>query len=106
MTVTITTNNRPRPVLDGTELTAKERKEFDYLGTDDDIKQHCSFVRYRGWVYDIAEFMVFNTKDGSRDGWDGHNGGDSFFSAVYMKYLRNDSGDIDPEQVVMATATW
>ena len=106
MTVTVTTNHRPRPVLGGFELTAKERADFDYLGTDDDIKAHSSFVRYRGVVYDLAEFLIFPTKDTTRDGWDGHNGGDSWFSAVYMKYLRDDSGDIDPEQVVMATATW
>lgn len=106
MTVTITTNNRPRPTLSGFELTAKERADFDYLGADDEVKEHSSFVRYRGVVYDLSEFLIFPTEDTTRDGWDGHNGGSSYFSAVYMKYLRDESGRTDPEQVVMATVTW
>jgi hypothetical protein len=31
MTVKITTNNVPREILDGWELTAREREDFDYL---------------------------------------------------------------------------
>ena len=103
MTITITTNNRARPVLCGADLTPKEREDFDYLGDDAAIDAHCNFVRYRGAVYDLAEFQVFSQENSD---WDGHNGGDSFFSAVYMRYQRYGVGHIDTEHVIMGTATW
>jgi hypothetical protein len=97
--VTFTTNNKPREVLTWNDLTAKEQVEFDYIDTEDK-QAGSSFVRYRGWVYDLGQFLAANGEE-----WDGHNGGDGYFSAVYMRYLR-DGDDMDYERVVMATATW
>ena len=97
--VKYTTNNKPREVLTWHDLTKKEQAEFDYLDTD--VGQSCAdFVRYRGWVYDLGEF--WHSKEPE---WDGHNGGSTVWSAVYMRYLRVD-GRRDLDYVVMATATW
>ena len=97
--VKYTTNNKPREVLTWHDLTKKEQAEFDYLDTEDK-QAGSSFARYRGWVYDLGEF--FSSEE---PGWDGHNGGGTVWSAVYMRYLRV-GDDLDCERVVMATATW
>jgi hypothetical protein len=96
--ITIKTNHRARHTLDWHELTAKERKKFDYL--DSDEKQiGATFVRYRGWTYDLGEFTrvpaeMFQGK------WDGYSS-DSFFSGVLIKYVDDGWGDL--ADVVMAT---
>jgi hypothetical protein len=91
---TVTTNGRPRLLLDWDQLTKKEQAQFDYLDEDQRIGR--DFVRYRGWVYDLGQFLLFRVRV---FGWDAHNGGDSFFSAVYVRF-------VDDDHVVMATATW
>lgn len=98
----ITTNNVPRPLVLGYELTAKERKEFDYL--DDEQLQYRSFFRYRGNVYDLSQFILiyhngqgmeaFGHYDhtGELKGWDGIMT-DSYFSGIVVKYV-NDYEDV------------
>ena len=66
------------------DLSDVERKEFDYLDTDDD-RQGAIFFRYRDWVYDLGEFMRFNRHD-LPGRWDGYFT-DSFFSAVVVRLL-------------------
>lgn len=90
--ITIKTNNVPRPVIYGYELTEKERREFDYI-PDDDIDSH-SFIRYKGWVYDLGEFMRVD-EDSALAGWHGYSS-DSYFSGVVMKYA-----DKSGEAVIM-----
>ena len=87
MSVTIKTNNKPRSIIYGYELTTKEKQEFDYL---DDIES-ASFVRYKGQVYNLGEFLII-TKNmpfyGS--GWMGYLS-DSFFSGLVIKYSPTDN---------------
>lgn len=82
----IVTNNAPRPILYGYELSEKEKQEFDYL---EDIDS-ASFFRYKGAVYDLREFQpvtdVMTNCHGFKD-WHGYCG-DSFFSGVVIKYMR------------------
>jgi hypothetical protein len=90
--LTIKTNNRPRALVFGYELSPKERAEFDYIKPDD-LDCH-EFVRYRGWTYDTAEFMrVPSVPEFSR--WHGYIS-DSAFSGVLIRYTK------DMESVVMA----
>jgi len=103
MATTIQTNNVPRYTLGWHNLTAKEQAEFDYLDTND-RRYEASFVRYRGVVYDLGEFMRVesgyggSSGNGALHGWDGYHA-DSYFSAVLVRYV----GD-DMESVIMGTA--
>jgi len=86
--LTIITNHVPRDVVEAWELTPAERAEFDYMdwsaieaGADS-----ASFVRYRGELYDLAEFERWdNPSSLTRQGWDGFRS-DSFFSGVLVRY--------------------
>ena len=87
-TITIRTNNIPRDIVHGFELTEKQRAEFDYM---DDVDNGQFFV-YKGQIYDLGEFMRI---DANREpcisplsGWDGYSS-DSFFSGVVVKYVDN-----------------
>lgn len=82
---TIRTNWIPRQLLYGYELSEKERKGFDYV---EDI-DNAGFVRYRGELYDISEFM-WTTNAAPFDAyWHGY-AADSFFSGVLI-HLCEDS---------------
>ena len=79
----IITNNQPRLLLYGYELTDKERQDFDYL---EDIDSH-SFLKYKGFIYDVSEFMVVDND--YLKGWDGYSS-DSYFSGILIKYIDSD----------------
>jgi hypothetical protein len=54
----ITTNRIPRPLINGCELSEKERAEFDFLKEDElDCEM---FFRYRGNVYYLGNFMRYD----------------------------------------------
>ena len=89
--VRVTTNNIPRDVLYGFELTARERAEFDYYSTVEEFNS-AQFFRYKGEVYDLGEFEVATIP-----GWDGQQV-DSFFSAIVIRYTD------DYERVVVGLA--
>jgi hypothetical protein len=89
MNLTIITNNVPRPLVYGFELTEKERAEFDYYKDAEELD--CSmFVRYLGEVYALDQF----TRHGSNwcrlpefsplNEWHGHHN-DSFFSGILIR---------------------
>jgi len=97
----ITTNNVPRDIIDAWQLSAKERKEFDYLDWEaiERGEDSASFFRYRGELYDIGEFSriippgskrCHPMECGSPDfiGWDGYVS-DSYFSGMLIKYVDN-----------------
>lgn len=87
MSVTIRTNNKPRSIIYGYELTTKEKQDFDYL---DDIELS-SFVRYKGQVYNLGEFLIITKNMPFYDkGWQGYSS-DSFFSGLVIKYCPTDS---------------
>jgi hypothetical protein len=83
MSFIIRTNHRPRAILSGYELTAKERAEFDYL--DDEEKAESRFVRYRAWVYDLGDMMA--APEDMRP-WQaiGHQ---TYFSGVVFRYVED-----------------
>jgi hypothetical protein len=73
------------------ELTAEERKEFDYLdwaaidaGTDS-----ATFFRRRGDLYSLDQFMAASPEMTAR-GWHGY-AGDSFFSGVVVRLIDDDT---------------
>lgn len=81
----VVTNNMPRNVIYGFELSEKERQEFDYMENVDDG----TFFKYKGNVYDLREFMrVSDVMQNCHNlaGWDGYQY-DSFFSGVLIKYV-------------------
>lgn len=85
MSLTIITNNYPRKLVSGYELTAKERADFDYIAPED-FDSH-DFVRYRGRLYDISEFMAASGQWGR---WDGYTN-DSAFSGILIRMVDTDS---------------
>ena len=85
----ITTNNQPRNLIYGYELTDTEKEDFDYL---DDIDSH-DFFRFKGNLYDPSEFMCSPSLEPT---WMGVQP-DSFFSGVVIRYTD------DFEQVVCGT---
>lgn len=91
----IRTNRQPRETVRWYELTAKERAEFDYLDTEE-RQSDAEFVRYKGWTYDLAEFMRVPPGADEMAKWDGYHG-DSYFSGVLVKWVD------DNERVIMAT---
>ena len=91
MTQSIITNNKPRPIMFGYELTAKERLEFDYY-TSDELND-AEFFRYRGQMYDLGEFMP--TSGNLRAlGWQGI-ATDTYFSGTIVRI------DQDGEYVIV-----
>jgi len=90
----IITNNHKRPIIYWYDLTESERTDFDWVNEEDGE----SFVRYRGEVYALSEFMQT-----SLEGWTGAHG-DSFFSAVLLRYPACDEFGDDYDSVVMGLA--
>lgn len=89
--ITIKTNNVPRDIIHGFELTKTEASEFDYYNDEELTEQ--SFFRYKGMVYDLGEFIVFqgfmsDEQKTVTSGWDGYCS-DSYFSATVVKYVND-----------------
>jgi hypothetical protein len=114
MALTITTNNVPRDLLSGWDLTERERKELDYVAPVDDSEAWGNevdrFFRYRGQIYDTHEFVrivppggidpnpyVFRDHAGELSKWDGIQT-DSYFSGIVIRYCD------DFERVVVGLA--
>jgi len=84
----IVTNHKPRPVIDGYELTATEREQFDYYDWQaiEDGTTSPQFFRYKGELYDLGEFFTtseIHTVD--LTAWHGYMS-DSFFSGILVRY--------------------
>lgn len=84
--LTIRTNNKPRLIIDDYQLTEKERQEFDYLDWQsiDRGEDSASFLRYKGQLYDLGEFMYIGA-DSHLSDWDGY-ASHSYFSGVVVKF--------------------
>ena len=77
----IITNGKPRFLIYGYELSDNEKSDFDYISTEEiDLR---NFVRYKGHIYDCAEFMRTGNNDDLK-GWDGYIS-ESYFSGVLIK---------------------
>jgi hypothetical protein len=122
MSMTIRTNNVPRPVLHAYELSLSELADFDYLidvadDASDDDKQTAwfdsgaTFIRYRGELYSMNDFVAIVPRSQYRGGythavdddspllrWDAILT-DSFFSGIVIRYA-----DRDCETVVVGLA--
>lgn len=83
--IKIMTNNKPRQLVYGYELTDKQKQDFDYI---EDIDSH-DFVKYKNNIYDLSEFMRIENND-SLKGWEGYSS-DSYFSGTLVKYIDSDS---------------
>ena len=87
----IKTNNHPRFIIDGSELTEKERKEFEYI-EDFSTSQ---FTRYKGQLYDLGEFLRVDNQWMKDKGWNGYIS-DSYFSGIVIRF-------VDSESVIIGT---
>jgi hypothetical protein len=85
--VNVTTNNAPRDIIHGFELTERERSEFDYLEGDD--LDMATFFRYKGNVYHLGDAMRVEEGNSLCKGWQGYYG-ETYFSAVVFKYRGDD----------------
>lgn len=85
--ITIITNNIPRHVIYGFELSEKWRKEFDYLeGVDLDC---ATFVMYKGWLYHLGDILALNTGlDCLPNGFENWHGyvSETYFSGVLFRF--------------------
>ena len=79
MAFTIKTNNVPRTLLRGYELTDKEKAEFDYYAPDE--LGDALFFRYKGNIYDMDQFLLAPE---SLKPWHGYSSS-SHFSGVVIK---------------------
>lgn len=107
MSLTIKTNNVPRPILNAWDLTEKEKAEFDYIEFGEDCFNQ--FFRYKGEVYDLGEFVrieeyakrsnpwTHTTDDKDLLKWQGIQT-DTYFSGIVIKYTD------DYESVIVGTA--
>lgn len=93
MPIKITTNNVPREIIDGFQLTENERKEFDYIDWKkiEEGNDSASFFRYKGELYDLHEFMV--TESSALEGWTGYSA-NSFFSGMVVNYVTRDHDEM------------
>lgn len=57
MPITIITNNHPRPILSGFQITNEEAKDFEYIDWDAVARGEFMpmFVRYKGRLYDLND---------------------------------------------------
>lgn len=88
----VITNNVPRDIVYGYELSPKERKDFDYIDFSSDDGRCHDFVRYKGEVYDLQDFMPASL---AIRRWSGYIS-DTFFSGILVRFVPDDS-----ERVVM-----
>lgn len=101
-TYKVTTNNVPRDVIDACYLNEDERAEFDYIDWDaiDEGSDSASFVRFKGTLYDLAEFEVWSNPESPLNvgGWHAFRS-DTFFSGLLVRYVEEDNN----ETVVIGT---
>ena len=84
----IKTDHKWKSLLYGYQLTEKEKSEFDYM--EQINLESSAFVRYKGIVYAISEFIRVEDPEGDLSEWDGYYTG-SAFHAVVIKI--SDSGE-------------
>ena len=118
--IKIKTNNIPRDVINAWELTPAERSDFNYLNwlAIDEGSDSASFVRYRGELYYLGDFVriipragqiepigfTHPVEDNSRlAAFDGIRT-DSFFSAIVIRWYRDEFGRLDLQRVVVGLA--
>lgn len=91
MTITIKTNNIPRPLLTLRELPAKAQKDFDDECFEDDV-----FFEYKGVWHPLGDYMHIGPEVEGLRGWDGYSN-DSFFSGTVVRFVS------DGDEVIVGT---
>lgn len=82
----VRTNNKPRNLINGFELTENERQEFDWMDwSDDGCGWYNCFFRYKGCVYATSEAMA-----APHDKWHGIYT-ETAFSAVVFRFVSGNS---------------
>jgi hypothetical protein len=96
----IRTNNHPRDLISWQDLTAKEKKELDWIVNPQETGY--DFFRYRGYIYALANFIRIEklADDSPLKGWEGQES-ESYFSGTLVKYARDDAGRLDSERVIV-----
>jgi len=99
----VITDCKRRHVIYHWELTEKEKKEFDYYDFSDE-NVNPTFVRYKGNVIDLGEFMRIDENNlfPGPIKWDGYSS-DSFFSGLLVKHPIEEWGEIDMDTVIMGS---
>ena len=69
-------------------------EQFDYLSEEEFNQQ--SFVNYKGYWYDLGEFLLVGDSEMAKLKWQGYHS-DSYFSGIVVRYVENN------ERVVMGT---
>lgn len=91
----ITTNHHVRETIDGWNVPADVRAEFDYVDWEaiDKGEDSRDFVKYRGQWVDLSDVMV--APDSLKAlGWDGFNA-DSYWSGLAFRYFDRDGYELD-----------
>lgn len=83
------------PLLDWSDLTDKERDDFDWFRSEES-REYATFFRYRDRVFAIEEFMMTTNSSLHELGWVGIHT-DTFFSATVCKLP-----DFDNEEITVA----
>ena len=112
----VTTNNVPRDLLSFHEAQGTrgfDPSDFDYIEGDE--RFYPRLFCYRSYWYDTHEFVriapagskvygfVHHDISGDLEGWDGIQT-DSYFSAVVLRWARDEYGQMDHERVVVGLA--
>ena len=105
--LTIITNNHRRPIIYGWELTADERKDFDWLDDCETLSwDDAEFFRYKGELYCLSDMMslhnTFYSPNPPKEfkGWDGYES-HGFIGGILVKYPREDWGIEDTEHIIV-----
>lgn len=93
----IKTDNKTRLLLNWEDLTPSEQGEFDWFSPED---SQGDFVRYRGLVYLLDEFLIVENENLKEKGWQGFEPS-SAFSATLVKYSEHDN-----DYVIMGTVCY
>jgi len=84
----IITNNVPRDILQGYELTDAEKREFDYVNWFAVLagEENAEFVRYKGTLYHLQD--TERVTNNLFPNWDGYVS-ETFFSGVLFRYVND-----------------
>lgn len=103
MSITIKCNNIPRELHSYGDIPEPERHYFDYIEESEHFDMR--FFNYRGSWYDYYEFERTGNELAAL-GFDGVQG-ESYFSAVVIRYFDRDGNAYDyGDSVVVGYAHW
>lgn len=87
MTLRIVTNNVPRLFIAWDDLTSAEQDDYNWIEEDD--RRWADFVRYKGNIYCLRDFMR-TPGSGPLSAWDGVIP-DTYFSGTLIRICSDDN---------------